>query len=188
MKIIIAYFTLTGNTKKIAHAIYEEALSLGHQAALKNAADITQDTFNEFDLVFLGASCHDADLTEPVKLILEEIADSPSFQMAGYATHATPMPEGGKRNQEMYERWAGRCAQTFERISRQKRYNLLGYFHCQGAPSPPIEEFIHNEIMPDKDEWEEYIDEVRQHPNEEDMKGAKIFTLEVISQFEGGDA
>jgi len=47
----------------------------------------------------------------------------------------------------MYEQWAGRCAETFERISRQKGFNLLGYFHCQGAPSPPIEEFIHNEIM-----------------------------------------
>lgn len=185
MEILITYFSQTGNTKKIADAIFEEAVSLGNQVSLKTVADIIPDTFNEYDLIFLGSACHDADLAEPVILLLEGIANSPSFQLAGYATHATTMPEGGKRNQELYEQWAGRCEETFERVSLQKGFDLLGYFHCQGVPSPPIEEFIHNEILPGKDEWDEYITEVRQHPNEEDIKQAKLFASEVISRFKG---
>jgi flavodoxin len=34
MKILIAYFSETGNTAKIAQAIYEEVLSQGHEVHL----------------------------------------------------------------------------------------------------------------------------------------------------------
>lgn len=108
MKILIAYFTQTGNTEKIARAIYEEVLSQGHEVHLMSIADIASDSFNSYGLVFLGSACHDADLAKPVKRILEAIAKSPSFKMAGFATHATVTPKGGERERELYEKWAGR--------------------------------------------------------------------------------
>ena len=182
MKILIAYFTQTGNTEMIARAIYEEVLSQGHKVHLKSIADITSDSFNAYDLVFLGSACHDADLAEPVKMILKTIAKSLSFKMAGFATHATVTPQGGERERELYEEWAGRCAESFERTCQEKEIELLGYFSCQGAPSPPIEAFIHSEIIPDEEEWEVYVKEVRKHPNEEDMEQAREFTQAVLSQ------
>jgi len=182
MKILIAYFTQTGNTEKIARAIYDEVLSQGHKAHLKSIAETTSDNLNAYDLVFLGSACHDADLAEPVKKVLESITISPSFKMAGFATHATVKPEGEEREPEFYEKWAGKCAESFERISQEKGIELLGYFSCQGAPSPPIEAFIHSTIIPDDEEWEAYIAEVRKHPNEADMKQAREFARAVLSQ------
>ncbi len=182
MKILITYFTQTGNTEKIARAIYEEVLPQGHEVHLKRIDEITSEEFDVYDLVFLGSACHDADLAKPVKRILEGIAQSPSFKLAGFATHATYTPEGGERQRELYEEWAGRCAESFERTSQEKEIVLLGYFSCQGAPSPPIEAFIHSVIVPDEEEWEEYVVEMRKHPNEEDMEKARRFARAVLAQ------
>ena len=182
MKVLITYFTQTGNTEKIAREIYEEVLSQGHEAHLKSISDTASDSLNAYDLVFLGSACHDADLAKPVKKILESIIKSPSFKMAGFATHATVKPIGGERERELYEKWAGKCADSFEQTSQEKGIKLLGYFSCQGAPSPPIEAFIHSAIIPDDEEWETYITEVRKHPNEEALKQAREFARTMLSQ------
>lgn len=180
--ILIAYFTQTGNTEKIARAMYEEVLSQGYEAHLKRVDEITSEALNAYNLVFLGSACHNADLAKPVKMILEGIAQSPAFKLAGFATHATFTPEGGERQRELYEKWAGRCAESFERTSQKKEIDLLGYFSCQGVPSPPIEAFIHSVIVPDEEEWEEYVVEMRKHPNEEDMEKAKGFARAVLAR------
>lgn len=188
MKILITYFTQTGNTEKIARAIYEEVLSQGHEVHLKRIAEITSEEFDVYDLVFLGSACHDADLAKPVKMILEAIAKSPSFKLAGFVTHATSTPKDGERERELYEQWAGGCAESFERTSQEKEIVLLGYFSCQGAPSQPIEAFIHSVIIPDEDEWEAYVTEVRKHPNEEDLEQAREFARAVLPQSDVADA
>jgi flavodoxin len=175
LNILIAYFTQTGNTEKIAEAIYDEVLSEGNEAHLKRVDEITAEGLNGYDLVFLGSACHNADLAKPVKRILDEMPQSPPFGLAGFVTHATYMPEGGERQREEYEEWAGRCIQSFERVSEEKQIKWCGYFHCQGAPSPPIEAFIRREIVTDENEWEEYVAEVREHPNEEDVEKARGF-------------
>jgi flavodoxin len=184
MKILIAYYTQTGNTEKIARAIFEETVSQKHEVHLRNIDDLEQANFKAYDLVFMGSACHDADLAEPVKIILDASAEAPPFKLAGFVTHATVPPEANERDRELYEKWAGRCAVTFEQMSHKKEIDLLGYFHCQGAPSPPIEEFIHNEIITDEGEWEDYIKEGREHPNEEDFAQAVDFARKVLLRHE----
>jgi flavodoxin I len=182
LNILIAYFTQTGNTEKIAEAIHEEVLSKGNEAHLKRINEVTAEELNGYDLVFLGSACHHADLAKPVKRILDEIAQSPPFRLAGFVTHATYTPEGGERQREKYEEWAGRCIQSFERVSQEKQIKWCGYFHCQGAPSPPIEAFIHREIVTDENEWKEYVAEVRKRSNKEDMEKAREFAGAVLAQ------
>ena len=84
----------------------------------------------------------------------------------------------------MYEEWAARCEETFEQVGREKEIEWCGYFSCQGAPSPPIEAFIHREIVTEEEAWEEYIAEVRKHPNEKDLEQAREFARRVLAQFE----
>ena len=182
MNILIAYFSQTGNTAKVARAIYEEVLSQGHKVHLKKIAEITSNSLNAYDLVFLGSACHDADLARPAKQILEGIPQTPVFKLAGFATHATYTPEGGERERELYERWASKCDLSFHQVSQEKQVEFLGYFHCQGAPSPPIEAFIHSTIVTDEDEWETYIEEVRKHPDEEDLQKAGEFARQVLAK------
>ena len=58
----------------------------------------------------------------------------------------------------------------------------MGYFGCQGAPSPPIEQFIHSAIVTDEDEWQAYVREVRKHPDEDDLRRARAFARQVLAQ------
>jgi flavodoxin len=175
MKILIATHSETGNTAQVGQAICDEMLFRGHEVHLRDVGEITAGTLTAYDLVFLGSACHDADLARPVKQILEQIPTSPTLKLAGFATHASYTPEGGDRERQVHETWASRCALSYRQASQDKGWDFLGYFGCQGAPSPAIEQFIHSTIVTDEDEWEEYVQEVRKHPDEDDLRKAKEF-------------
>ena len=184
MKVLITYFSLSGNTAQVARAIHQEATSQGHEVHLREIAEIESADLNAYDLVFLGSACHDSDLAVPAKTLLDGIADAPPFKLAGFATHATLMPQGGERAKTLYEEWAANCARSFLQTSQDRQIDFLGYFHCQGAASPPIEEFIQNTIMTDPNEWVAYVEELRQHPDEQDLLDAKEFASEVLARFD----
>ena len=153
VRILIAYFTQTKNTEKIAKGIYEELSSQEHEVHLKEIERIDPDILNDYNLVFMGSACHDSDIAQPLKQFLEGISNSPSFKMAGFVTHSTFTGRGGKREKELYDKWAGKCIKSFNQVSKEKNIEFLGYFHCQGAPTPEIAEFIHQVIITDEDEW-----------------------------------
>jgi flavodoxin len=182
VRILIAYFTQTNNTQKIAEAISEELTNQGHQVRMERLDAITPGFLDDFDIAFVGSACHDADLARPAKRFLEGLSPSPSYELAGFVTHATYTGDGGDRQQELYDAWAGKCIRTFQRVSQEKGIHFLGFFHCQGAPIPEIATFIHQTIVTDDDEWERYIAEVNKHPDEEDLRQAKDFARHVVSQ------
>jgi len=182
MKVLIAYYSQTGNTAKVARAIYEEVASQGHEVHLREIGEIRSADLNAYDLVLLGSACHDTDLAGPAKGILEGITNAPSFKLAGFVTHATLMPTGGKRAEMFHEKWAANCARSFLQKSQEGQIDFLGYFSCRGAPSPPIEAFIQSAIITDKGEWEAYIEELRQHPDEQDLLDAKDFASQVLAR------
>ena len=62
-----------------------------------------------------------------------------------------------------------------------QRVELLGYFHCEGAPSPPIEGFIRSTIITDDAQWAEYGEEVKKHPTDEDIQAARTFIRDLLS-------
>lgn len=175
MKVLVAYYSETGNTEKIARAICEE-VSGEHEAHLKKIKEVVADVLNDYDLVFLGSACHSTDLAAPVKRILETLPELPKFKLAGFFTHATTCAG------ELFNRWASNCIVSFEKASKEKQIDFKGYYNCQGAPSPPIEEFIKKMILTSTNGWEEYIEEVRKHPSPEDLQKAKEFARKVLSE------
>ena len=181
MKILVLYYSETGNTAKVAGAIHGAFSSRGHEADLKALGDVTADVLADYDLVFLGSACHDADLARPAKALLEQMPDSPPFKLAGFVTHATYSPEGGDREEELHGTWAARCAVSLREACQQKGLEFLGYYGCMGAPSPPIEQFIHSQIVTDEEEWKGYVEEVRKHPDEEDLRRAAEFAAQVLA-------
>jgi flavodoxin len=191
LTVLVAHFSQTGNTEKTARAIYDEVVSGGHDVRLKRIADVTVDDLPEYDLVFLGSACHSADLAPPVLEILEAIPIGSRLKLAGFATHSCPRAEGNERDQSLHERWASGCLRSFEEAYEDTRLELLGYFGCQGAASPSIEEFIHSTILPDEDEWQSFVSEVRKHPDATDLRDAKEFAQSVLTRYssehEGSD-
>jgi flavodoxin len=185
MRILIITYSETGNTAQIAEAIYDELSSQGHEVHQKALGEIAADALNAYDLVFLGSACHDADLAQPAKKILDQMPKAPAFKLAGFATHATYVPQGGERQRELHERWASGCERSFQQTSREKEIPFLGYYGCMGAPSPPIEQFIHSAIVTDEDEWQAYVEEVRKHPDADDLRKAQEFARQVLAQYKG---
>ena len=183
MKTLVAYFTQTGNTKLIAEAIHE-VLSTQGEANIHPVRRVDIESLNEYDLIFVGAPCHDSDLAPPVKGFLEKLPDSPKFKLIGFFTHSTNVPDGTERNQELYDKWAGLCIPTFENACKDKNVELLGSFHCQGRASEPIEGFIRQQIITDDDEWAVYLPELRKHPDVNDIENAKKFALEILEQLQ----
>lgn len=185
MKILTAYFSETGNTARVAQAINDQMLSQGQDVHLRELGTINPETLNDYDLVFLGSPCHDADLAMPVKQFLEQIPVSSTFKLGGFATHASYTPAGGEREREVFNKWASQSKLSFLQASQEKGIDFLGYFSCQGAPSPPIEQFIHDTIVTDEGEWVEYIEEVRKHPNSDDLQKARQFAQEILTKSVG---
>ena len=181
MKSLVTYFTQTNNTKMIADVIFEVVSAHG-EAKIDTVQRVDIESLADFDLIFVGAPCHDTDLAPPVKGFLEKLPDSPEFKLVGFFTHSTNMPDDTERNEELYKEWAGRCIPTFENACKDKNIELLGYFHCQGKASEPIEGFIHQEIITDDDEWAEYLPELRKHPDSNDIENAKKFAQEIIEK------
>jgi len=181
MKILVVYYSQTGNTEKVARVISEE-VSKNHEVHLKKTNEITADSLNNYDLVFLGSPCHDSDLATPAKRLLNAIPNSPKFKLAGFFTHATYTSGESQSQNVLFNRWASRCITSFHEVSKEKQIAFKGYFNCQGAPSPPIKEFIRREIVTSPDAWEEYITEVTKHPTSEDLQKAKKFARKILSQ------
>ncbi|MCK5152075.1 MAG: flavodoxin domain-containing protein [Candidatus Thorarchaeota archaeon] len=181
MKILVTYFSQTGNTKQIAEAIHE-TLSTREETDISSVRSIEFEKLDDYDLLFVGAPCHDSDLAPPVKGFLEKLPNSPRFKLVGFFTHSTYMPERDERAKQLYDQWAGRCHLSFENTCSAKNINFLGYFHCEGKAIAPIENFIHQEIITDEDEWNEYLPELRKHPDANDIENAKKYALGILDK------
>ena len=181
MKVLVTYFSQTGNTKLIAETM-KEVLTTKVEVDIRTVRSVDVEALNEYDLLLVGVPCHDSDLALPVKGFLEKLPDSPKFKLAGFFTHSTYLPDGTVRRQELYDQWAGRCIPTFESACKNKNIELLGIFHCMGKASEPLEHFIHQEIITDEDEWNTYLAEIRKHPDAHDIEKAKKFVEKLISK------
>ncbi|GAH43926.1 unnamed protein product, partial [marine sediment metagenome] len=42
---------------------------------------------------------------------------------------------------------------------------------------------IHKTIIKDDEEWAEFIEEVKKHPNEKDIEDAKKFAQDILNEF-----
>jgi flavodoxin I len=180
MKVLVAYYSETGNTEKVAKVIYEEA-SREHEAHLKKVQDISAGTLNNYDLVFLGSACHSTDLAAPVKKLLKELPQSPKFKLAGFFTHSVWTPEQNEHGQGHFDKWASKCIDSFESISKEKQIDFKGYYHCQGSPNLRMRIFIRFAIIRSHHEWKEYIQEARKHPTQTDLENAADFARKIIS-------
>jgi flavodoxin len=178
MKALVTYFSQTGNTKMIAEKMHQ-AISTKIEADIGTVRSV--ESLDKYDIIFVGAPCHDSDLAVPVKGFLERLPESPKFKLVGFFTHATNMPDC-ERNRELYDQWAGRCIPSFENACNGKNIDYLGAFHCQGKASEPIEHFIHQEIITNEEEWNQYLPDLRTHPTATDIESAKKFAIDIIDK------
>lgn len=174
MNVLVTYYSLTGNTEKIARVICEE-VSKKHKVDIKKIEEINVETLNDYELIFVGSPCHAGDLAGPVKNFLNTLPNSPKFKLAGFFTHFSPL--WSKEDHD-------KTRVSFETISKQKQINYRGTFHCRGAPtfSPEIAEMVKKAKKLSDEEYNSLIEEARKHPSPEDEERAREFTTIIITK------
>jgi flavodoxin I len=173
LKVLVAYYSDTGNTEKIAKAIYEEA-SKKHQAQLKKIKEVKPEDLGNYDFVFLGSPCHSGDLAAPAKKLLAAIPKSPRYKLAAFLTHMSEVSKdhGGYNA----------CIRSLEDFKKDKQVDLKGVYDCQGVPSQQVAELIKKVRNLPAEEFENRMKEARKHPSAEDIQKAKEFVAKVLSK------
>ena len=131
MKVLVAYMSSTGNTKKVAEAIYNEITG---EKELKRIEDV-QD-IGIYNLSFLGFPTHQFGPDKKTKEFLEKQCTD-GRKVALFVTHCAPedIPE--------LTEWMAKFKQAAAGA------NLIGFFDCQGELAKGVEMIM--KIAPKKE-------------------------------------
>lgn len=170
MKVLVTFLSQSGNTEKIARAIWEEA-SLTNEADCKRLADITPEEVAGYDLIFIGSPLHSGSLAAPVKECLSVLQATSGQKMAGFITHFAPAyPE-----QDM-----DGFAEPIKAACKEKGIDYVGCFDCQGALAEAMHAPVQQKLGLSDEDWAGMVEQMTGHPNEEDVANAKACVREVL--------
>jgi flavodoxin I len=170
MKVLVTYFSQSGNTEKIAKAICEEAAQ-ANEAELKKLEDITPEGVAEYDVIFIGSPLHAGSLAAPVKECLGVLQASSGQKMAGFITHMAP----AYPDQDMEA-----FTEPIKAACKEKGIEYKGCFDCQGFLAEAMHGPVQKKLNMDDEQWAGMVKAMTGHPNEEDVANAKAYAKEVL--------
>jgi len=161
MKVLVAYMTSTGNTKKVAEAIYGAIDCEKEIKPIKEVQDI-----GGYDLSFLGFPTHAMGPDKKTKEILAKHCTS-GRNVALFVTHASP--EGGGELPKWMDKFKQAAAAA----------NLVGFFDCQGQLGKGVK-FIMR-LSPNKDfrRWAK-LDNSQGQPDQTRLEKARVFAEDTM--------
>lgn len=165
MKVLVAYMTKTGNTRKVAEAIVEE---IREEKEIKKIEDV--ESLEDYDLSFLGFPIHQMGPDKKTaKLIRKHCING--RKIALFITHAGP--EDSPNIPPMLEK--------FKQEARGA--DLVGFFDCQGELAKGVKRIMY--IMPDKKlrMWAK-MDNSQGQPDASRIDKARAFARDVMNNFQ----
>jgi flavorubredoxin len=72
-RILVLYYSRTGNTEKMAEAVVKGAKTV-QGANVELAYHVTPETLSEFDAIIVGTPTYHHDMTLDIKMLFEEVA------------------------------------------------------------------------------------------------------------------
>ena len=172
MKVLVTYYSQSGNTEKIARAICEEA-SHGNEAELKKLEDVTPAGAASYDLIFLGSPLHSGNLAAPVNKCLGALQDNAGQKLAGFITHFAPAyPE-----QDM-----DAFTEPIKTACKDKGIEYIGSFDCQGFLTESLHGAVQKNMNVSDEQWAGMVNQMTGRPNEEDMENAKSFVKSIVAR------
>jgi flavodoxin len=168
MKYLVTYWSQTGNTKKIAEAIYD---ALPEEKSLKSFSEV--ENLNGIDLAFIGFPIMQFGPPPVAKKFLSHQAAGK--RIALFVTHATLSRSKDPRQQAILQQELEKCRAACLKCE------LTDLFHCQGE----LSEIIANELMASNIPMLMQFAGMRPHtighPDPEELKEAKKFAMTVIA-------
>ena len=170
MRILILYFSNTGNTEKVAKAI-KEGLS-GQEVESISVNNANQDVFQEIDLLILGSGVY---ASRANNSLIKFVSSSPKLpaKIALFCTH---------ESLEFYQT----PFKKLEKVIEKQGCEIIGEFDCIGENlGMSIGERMKmiNSLPPEKrEEAKKSLGHSKGRPNKEDLDNAKKFAAKLISK------
>lgn len=161
-KALVVYHSLTGNTKKVAEAIFE---ALTVEKAIKPLKEAAADELDEFTLLFIGFPVHSHSLPYAVEKFIKQIPRGK--KAAFFSTHGSL--SGSRLSRQALEHASVVSAEI----------KVLGTFSCRGSVSPSTLEILMK--SPEHQLWTEMAASARTHPDESDLEDARTFARQILS-------
>ena len=153
-KILVTYYSETGNTRKIAEAIHS---ALPEDAAIKPIAEVADIV--GYDLVFVGFPVHSHAVPFRVGRFLRSLPRGKKIAL--FSTHGSL--EGDALSREAIESAVAAAAQA----------RIISTFTCRGKVSPEALEKLGG--APEHEAWTSLAVSASNHPNENDLAAARAF-------------
>lgn len=170
LKILITYYSDTGNTEKVAYAIKEGIT--GHNVDLFPVKKVDPTILSSYDVIFLGSGIYGFAINRKITRLIKKALDLPS-KFVYFYTHesSNPWPDAFK---------------SIRGILDKNNCEVLGEFECCGENLKATEEqrqsAMKNLPLEKKNEMNEHYKMVKGHPNDEDLENAKKFTQLIIKK------
>ncbi len=155
-KILVAYFSKTGNTKKIAEIIYK---TIEGTKTLKPINEIENDDISRFELLYVGFPVYSHSVPYIVETFLKNLPSGK--KMALFSTHGSLT--GSRLSREALEYATILAVNT----------KILGTFSCRGKVSLQALEILQK--SPEHKAWSEMAVSANTHPDENDLEDAGAF-------------
>ena len=153
-KVLVTYFSRTGNTKKIAEAIHDSI----DQDKVIFPMDEVED-MRPYSLIFIGFPVQSHSVPYKAEVFLKKVPAGKKIAL--FSTHGS-LP-GMRLSREALE---------YATIL-VSRANLLGTFSCRGKVSMQAREVLSQ--SPEHEEWADMAASASTHPDEHDIADARAF-------------
>lgn len=160
--ILVAYVSLTGNTKTIAEAIHS---GLGSGSTLSPLKEVENPGM--FDLIFVGFPVHSHSVPGSAERFLKSIPAGKKIAL--FSTHGSL--SGSRLSREALE-YASVLASHCQ---------ILGSFSCRGKISIHAMESFNK--SPEHQAWAEMAVTASNHPDDSDIADAKTFAQWILTLY-----
>lgn len=164
MRVLVAYHSISGNTKKVAEAIFKEIKAEKEMKELREVKDL-----KGYDLSFIGFPIHAYGPSNDAKAFLEKKVGGKDIAL--FITHASPEDEPLVQNWIAASRIAASGA------------NIVGLFHCRGELAQNVADMMLGSKDPDLITWAEHRPETLGQPDKARLKKASKFAKDLMGRY-----
>ncbi len=160
MKTLVTYYSESGNTEKVAKAIYE-----GLEATENEIAKISEEkSFDDYDVIFVGFPVHGSSVPSKAEKCIKRIPEGKMLTFFG--THGSL--RGGPLAISAFH----------YAITLAPKANIIGTFGCRGEVKASLLEGLMNKV--EYRFWALEAQSAAGHPDHADLEDAKQFAEQML--------
>jgi flavodoxin len=166
MKVLVAYLSLTGNTKKVAESIYT---GISCEKEIKELKDV--QGLDNYDLTFLGFPIHAFGPAKHARNFIDKYLAGKKIAL--FTTHSAP------ENSEDIKDCLRRCREAASAA------DILDFFNCRGKLAEDLIETFKKNKDPRVSSLGETGPQTKGLPDAVCLKKAEEFAREIIGKLSG---